>query len=92
MRFVKGDGPAVAFEVGQQKGGHYFCSSCGMHDPEHFFRCKYVSFLDRQIIVLKGPEGKKGSLSQKQKPFEKMKKEDLKRELWARGLLYKEMI
>lgn len=53
MRFFKGDGPAVAFEAGQQKGGYYFCSTCGMHatrsdEPDHFFRCKHVSLKDRQ--------------------------------------------
>ena len=31
MCLFKGDGPAVAFEVGNQKGGYYFCPTCDVH-------------------------------------------------------------
>ena len=31
MRFFKGDGPAAAFEAGNQKGGYYFCPTCDVH-------------------------------------------------------------
>ena len=30
MRFFHGDGPAVQFESGNQKGGHYFCPNCAV--------------------------------------------------------------
>ena len=30
LRFFHGDSPARQFESGQQKGGNYYCSSCGM--------------------------------------------------------------
>jgi len=95
MRFFKGDGPAVAFEVGQQKGGHYFCSACGMHailsdDLDHFFRCKHVSLSDRQILVLNGPQGRSGSKKHMPKPFEHLKKKDIQAELRARKLLFNE--
>ncbi|KAK3718960.1 hypothetical protein QZH41_017573, partial [Actinostola sp. cb2023] len=95
MRFFKGDGPAVAFEVGQQKGGHYFCSACGMHailsdDLDHFFRCKHVSLSDRQNIVLNGPQGRSGSKKHMPKPFEHLKKKDIQAELRARKLLFNE--
>ena len=31
FRFFHGDGPAAQFECGNQKGGHYFCVTCGIH-------------------------------------------------------------
>ena len=31
MRLFKGDGPAIAFEAGNQKGGYYFCPCCDVH-------------------------------------------------------------
>ena len=31
MRIFSGDGPAAAMEVGNQKGGTYFCTSCGVN-------------------------------------------------------------
>ena len=31
MCFFKGDGPAAAFEAGNQKGGYYFCPTCDVH-------------------------------------------------------------
>ena len=33
MQLFHGDGPAVALESGNQKGGHYFCPSCDLHLP-----------------------------------------------------------
>ena len=31
MRLFKGDGPAIAFEAGNQKGGYYLCPCCVVH-------------------------------------------------------------
>ena len=90
MRFFKGDGPAVAFETGLQKGGHFFCSICGVHavmcdELDHVFRCKHISLHDKQNLVLGGPLGKKNSLAQKPKPLQGLKKEELQVELEGRG-------
>ena len=30
MRFFHGDGPASQLEAGHQKGGNYFCPTCGV--------------------------------------------------------------
>ena len=92
MRFFKGDGPAVAFETGQQKGGHFFCSVCGMHavmgdDLSHVFRCKHRSLQDKQKVILAGPIGRGNSLLGKPKPLKALKKEELLEELRERGLL-----
>ncbi|CAB4002556.1 Hypothetical predicted protein [Paramuricea clavata] len=45
LRFSHGDSPARAHEAGQQKGGNYFCSTCGVHcdmtdDLAHVLNCK----------------------------------------------------
>ena len=45
MRIFHGDGPAAQLEAGQQKGGHYFCPSCGVHlfqtdDISHCYQLK----------------------------------------------------
>ena len=92
MRFFKGDGPAVAFETGQQKGGHFFCSVCGMHavmcdELDHVFRCKHRSLKDKQQIILGGPLGRRNSHLRKPKPLKALKKGELLEELRGRGLL-----
>ncbi|KAK3696832.1 hypothetical protein QZH41_002382 [Actinostola sp. cb2023] len=61
MRFCKGDGPAVELESGQQRGGHYYCSGCAIHQDrtyelDHAFRCPPVTFKERQEFVLQGPK------------------------------------
>jgi len=91
MRFFKGDGPAVAFESGQQKGGHYFCSVCGMHAVmsdtlDHVFRCTHVSLKDKHKEILRGPFGRKHSLLKKPKPLKGLQKEELIGELHARKI------
>ena len=64
MRIFCGDGPAGAMESGNQKGGHYFCSSCGVHlslthEMAYTYQQKYFSFNDRIEMVTKGIFGKK---------------------------------
>jgi len=91
MRFFKGDGPAVAFESGQQKGGHYFCSVCGMHAVmsdmlDHVFRCRHVSLKDKQQLILKGPSGRQNSLLKIPKPLQNLNKEELYSELRSREI------
>ena len=89
MRFFHGDSPAQQFESGQQKGGFFYCSGCGVHasrvhELDHTFRCEVVSLQDRQEMVLKGIVGRKNSLNKKPKPFSKLKKEELIQELSSR--------
>ena len=57
MRFFKGDGPSCQFESGQQKGGNYFCWTCGIpsyrvKDYVHAAYRKNISLHDRQQKVL----------------------------------------
>ena len=92
MQFFKGDGAAVAFETGQQKGCHFFCSVCGMHavlsdELDHVFRCKHRSLKDKQQLILGGPVGKKNSHLGRPKPLKALKKGELLEELRGRGLL-----
>ena len=92
MRFFHGDSPAQNFESGQQKGGHYYCSGCGVHasrvfELDHTFKCKFVSLKDRQDRVLKGLLGRRNSVNKKKsKPFSNLKKQDVVRELGSRGI------
>ena len=91
MRFFHGDSPSRAFESGQQKGGHYYCSGCGahagrVHEVDYCFHCKHVSLKDRHELVMKGPLGRRNSLLQKPKPFSGMKKKELEEELGGRGI------
>jgi hypothetical protein len=59
MRFCHGDMPLRAFEARQQKGGNYFCSSCGVHcdmtyELDHVLNCKSFTIQDRQNVILQG--------------------------------------
>ena len=91
MRFCKGDGPAVEFECGQQRGGHFSCAGCAVHanrvyELDHASRCKVTTYLERQHSVLGGPIGRKLSMAMHPKPFANMSKSDLEKEVAARGL------
>ncbi|CAB4023496.1 Hypothetical predicted protein [Paramuricea clavata] len=90
MRFFHGDSPARQLEAGQQKRGNFYCSGCGANAQQAYqldicFSCHYLSLSDRQQIVLAGPLGRKNSLAKSPKPFKKLKKDELIRELNARG-------
>jgi hypothetical protein len=91
MRFFHGDTPARQYECGQQKGGKYYCAVCGasanrVYELDYSFRCSHMSLADRQDLVLKGPYGKKNSLKKASKPFQDLNKDELIRELSARGI------
>ena len=91
MRFFHGDSPARQLESGQQKGGNFYCSGCGANAQQAYqldicFSCHYLSLIDRQQLVLAGPLGRKNSLAKAPKPFQKLKKDELIRELNARGI------
>ena len=91
MRFFHGDSPARQLESGQQKGGNFYCSGCGANAQQAYqldtcYSCHYLSLLDRQQLVLAGPLGRKNSLAKASKPFHNLKKDELIRELNARGI------
>ncbi|CAB4010365.1 Hypothetical predicted protein [Paramuricea clavata] len=91
MRFFHGDSPARQLESGQQKGGNFYCSGCGANAQQAYqldicFSCHYLSLIDRQQLVLAGPPGRKNSLAKAPKPFQKLKKDELIRELNTRGI------
>ena len=91
MRFFHGDTPARQYECGQQKGGNYYCAICGasanrVYEMDYSFHCSHISLADRQALVLKGPYGKKKSLQKANKPFQDLTKDELIRELSARGI------
>ena len=91
MRFFHGDTPARQYESGQQKGGKYFCAICGLnaeraYELDYSFRCSHMSLADRKDLVLKGPCGKANSLKKASKPFQDLTRDQLIRELSARGI------
>ena len=91
LRFCHGDSPARAFEAGQQKGGNYYCTSCGIHAImgnclDHILNCGLVSFKDRQAAVLRDAVSRRNSILRKPKPLNGLSKEDLIKELNSRGI------
>jgi hypothetical protein len=91
MRFFHGDTPARQYECGQQKGGKYYCAVCGaaanrVYELDYSFCCSHMSLADRQDLVLKGPHGKKNSFEKANKPFQDLSRDQLIRELSARGI------
>ncbi|KXJ13241.1 hypothetical protein AC249_AIPGENE7033 [Exaiptasia diaphana] len=86
MRLMNGDKPAVEFECGNQKGGHYPCSGCDAHmsmadDYHHNKYRNHRTLEERKNIVLAGKMGK----IKKVDPFKKLKKAELVNELKARN-------
>lgn len=62
MRFMNGDNPAVEFEDGIQKGGHFVCSRCGgdmrrASEYHYMAHQKYQNLEEKQSLVLKGKFG-----------------------------------
>ena len=91
MRFFHGDGPAVALEAGNQKGGYYFCPYCDVHlcqtdDISHCYQQKTMSLEGKQSKVIKGKFGRKNSLRMETCPFEKLSAIELKEELKSRNV------
>ena len=89
VTFFHSDSPSRQFEGGQQKGGHYYCSGCGVsadrvNELDYSFRCHTISLHDRQKIVMKGCIGKRNSFLLK--PFSGLQKSELELELGGRGI------
>lgn len=87
MRLMNGDKPAVEYESGNQKGGHYPCPGCDAHmtmvDDYAYTKCRnHRSLEDRKSLVLAGKFGK----LKKMDPFKCLKKGELISELKARDV------
>ena len=69
MRSFHGDATAAQLGAGQQKGGHYFCPTCGIHasncnDIEHSCEHLSVDFLKKELNSRNlSSEGNKTTLS-----------------------------
>ena len=89
IRFFKGDGPAIAFECGNKKGGTYFCPCCDVNayltdDISYCYQLPIRSIEDARQRVVAGKLGKKHSLLKKTCPFEKLKPSEVFNELKSR--------
>ena len=85
MRLMNGDKPAVEFESGNQKGGHYACPGCDthmsmVHDYTYTKYRHYRTLEERKSLVLAGKFGK----LKKVDPFKGLKKAEVISELKAR--------
>ena len=92
VRFFHGDSPAREVEAGQQKGGYYYCSTCGCHSDrvselDHVLNCPVVSLQDRIDTIMKpGTVSRINTLNKKPKPISNLSKQELEKELAARGI------
>ena len=93
MRFFKGDGPAVQFETGQQKGGLFFCWGCGVKatrtiDLTHVYNNPYISMQERNKIVLKTTGSQSRSRRKILKLYSNLDKVDIVQELHQREITF----
>ena len=91
MRIFHGDAPAAQLEAGQQKGGHYFCPTCGIHaskcnDIIHSYYIKSFTYQQRFEKVMAGKISQSHSRKRKLKAFEHLSVDFLKKELKSRNL------
>ena len=93
MFFFHGDGPASAFEAGNQIGGHHLFPSCDIDlcqtgDIACCYQQKIKYFAEKQSLILGGKCGKCNSLSSslQKKPFEKLTAAKLKPKLYSRNV------
>ena len=87
MRFMNGDNPAVEFEDGTQKGGHFGCAGCRgdmrwASEYDYMTYQKYQSLEEKQGLVLKGKFGKSDATA----PFKSLKVDDIRAELKSRSI------
>ena len=86
MRLFHGDGAAVQFESGHQKGGHYFCPNCVVclyetDDISYSYQLKVNSLKYKQQKITSEKYGRKHSVEGKMKPFQQLIATELKEEL-----------
>ena len=92
LRFFTGDHPAAQFEQGSKQGGTYKCGACGckeflFNDQAHTLFHDWRPLKQLQSLATGGTFGKHAGIL---RPFDKLKVDELKRELAARGV-YLEM-
>ena len=85
------DSPAAQLEAGQQKGGHYFCPTCGIHaskcfDIAHAYYLPSFTYQQRFEKVMEGKISHSFSTKRKYKPFQDLSADLLKTELKSRRL------
>ena len=91
MRFFHGDGPSVALESGNQKGGHYFCPCCNVHlavsdDIGYCYQQKSMTFDEMRGKIIEGTIGCRNSIAKKTKPFSAMTAIQIRQELQSRKI------
>ena len=82
MRFMNGDNPAVEFEDGTQKGGHFGCLGCSgdmrrAYEYDYMAYQKYRSLEEKQTVVLQRKFGNSHTLFS----FKSLKVEQIREEL-----------
>lgn len=85
MRFMNGDTPAIEYEDGTQKGGHYACSGCQgdmrrASEYDYMSYQKYLNLEEKQHLVISGKYGNSNAKT----PFKNLKVNEIKQELKAR--------
>ena len=95
VRFFKGDAVSCQAESGQQKGGKYFCWTCGIRDYRtsdyaHAAYRPWWSLKDRQEKVLSSECSTEKSNAKYVKLYSNLKKEDLLKELRQRKVKHDE--
>lgn len=68
LKLFKGDEPAIAFETGYQKGGHFPCFSCEIRadrifDFAHSVNSNHLTLGYLQSIILSGGVSKENALT-----------------------------
>ena len=86
MRLMNGDSPAVQFEDGNQKRGHYASCNCEGYmrrasEYDYMAYQSYKSLEEKQKLVLSGKFGKYNFPT----PFKNLKVHEIRKELKARG-------
>ena len=88
LEFVKGDKPAAEFEAGISCGGNFPCVGCACSssrfaDYAHATSCEQRSLKRNQELALQGQFGNKPGML---KFYDNLNKDELRRELEARGV------
>ena len=96
MRFFKGDGSAVEYESGQQKGRYLHCIF-GIHSDrvtklDHAFRCPMKTVDEKWKTVSEGTVGHQNTLNKKPKPFPNLSKADIELDALERKLDWRQSI
>ena len=91
MRLFKGDGPAIAFVAGNQKGGYYLYPCCDVHacltdDISHCYQQGIKSLENLQFRITNGRVGSKNSQSKQTCPFETLSITELLAVLKSRNI------